>query len=116
MMEEGLRHGGLAAVVGEVSRVAMPSTRRLQLAAEESGTMALMLKRRQFRNGDGLDDIMHADRLRELLQGLLVKIMPGLSGVGLDLIESDPQHIGDRFHDGGLQITGSGLQIGVDTL
>lgn len=45
VMEEGLRHGGLAAVVGEVSRVAMASTRRLQLAAEESGTMALMLKR-----------------------------------------------------------------------
>ncbi|HEX5181941.1 MAG TPA: protein ImuA [Allosphingosinicella sp.] len=44
VMEEGLRHGGLAAVVGEVARVAMASTRRLQLAAEESGTMALMLK------------------------------------------------------------------------
>lgn len=45
VMEEGLRHGGLAAVVGEASRVAMASTRRLQLAAEEGGTMALMLKR-----------------------------------------------------------------------
>ena len=45
VMEEGLRHGGLAAVVGEVSRVAMASTRRLQLAAEEGGTTALMLKR-----------------------------------------------------------------------
>ena len=45
VMEEGLRHGGLAAVIGEVSRVAMASTRRLQLAAEESGTTALMLKR-----------------------------------------------------------------------
>ena len=45
VMEEGLRHGGLAAVVGEASRVAMASTRRLQLAAEESGTTALMLKR-----------------------------------------------------------------------
>ncbi len=45
VMEEGLRHGGLAAVVGEIGRVTMASTRRLQLAAEESGTMALMLKR-----------------------------------------------------------------------
>jgi protein ImuA len=45
VMEEGLRHGGLAAVVGEVGRVAMAATRRLQLAAEEGGTMALMLKR-----------------------------------------------------------------------
>jgi protein ImuA len=51
VMEEGLRHGGLAAVVGEASRVAMASTRRLQLAAEESGTMALMLKRWR-RNGE----------------------------------------------------------------
>ena len=45
VMEEGLRHGGLAAVVGEVARVSMASTRRLQLAAEEGGTTALMLKR-----------------------------------------------------------------------
>ena len=45
VMEEGLRHGGLGAVVGEIGRVAMASTRRLQLAAEESGATALMLKR-----------------------------------------------------------------------
>jgi protein ImuA len=45
VMEEGLRHGGLGAVIGEVARVTMASTRRLQLAAEESGTTALMLKR-----------------------------------------------------------------------
>jgi protein ImuA len=45
VMEEGLRHGGLAAVVGEVGRAAMPATRRLQLAAEEGGTPALMLRR-----------------------------------------------------------------------
>lgn len=45
VMEEGLRNGGLAAVVGEIGRVGMASTRRLQLAAEEGGTIALMLKR-----------------------------------------------------------------------
>lgn len=45
VMEEGLRHGGLAAVVGEIGRAGMAATRRLQLAAEEGGTMALMLKR-----------------------------------------------------------------------
>jgi len=45
VMEEGLRHGSLAAVVGEVGRAVMAATRRLQLAAEEGGTMALMLKR-----------------------------------------------------------------------
>ena len=51
VMEEGLRHGGLAAVVGEVGRCPMAATRRLQLAAEEGGTMALMLKRWR-RSGD----------------------------------------------------------------
>jgi protein ImuA len=45
VMEEGLRHGGLGAVVGEIGRVEMASTRRLQLAAEEGGTTALILKR-----------------------------------------------------------------------
>jgi protein ImuA len=45
VMEEGLRHGGLGAVVGEVGRVLMASTRRLQLAAEEGGTTAFTLKR-----------------------------------------------------------------------
>lgn len=45
VMEEGLRHGGLAAVVGEIGRAAMPATRRLQLAAEEGGTLGLMLRR-----------------------------------------------------------------------
>jgi protein ImuA len=45
VMEEGLRHGGLAAVVGEARRVPMAATRRLQLAAEEGGTMALVLRR-----------------------------------------------------------------------
>ncbi len=45
VMEEGLRHGGLAAVVGEIGRCAMAPARRLQLAAEEGGTMALMMRR-----------------------------------------------------------------------
>lgn len=45
VMEEGLRHGALAAVVGEVGRAGLTETRRLQLAAEEGSTMALMLRR-----------------------------------------------------------------------
>ncbi|HEV2079811.1 MAG TPA: protein ImuA [Allosphingosinicella sp.] len=45
VMEEGLRHGGLAAVVGEIGRASMASTRRLQLAAEEGSTAALILKK-----------------------------------------------------------------------
>jgi protein ImuA len=54
VMEEGLRHGSLAAVVGEVRRAAMPATRRLQLAAEEGGTPALMLRRRRGTSEDPL--------------------------------------------------------------
>jgi len=54
VMEEGLRHGRLAAVVGEVRRAAMPATRRLQLAAEEGGTLALMLRRRRGPSEDPL--------------------------------------------------------------
>src|SRR4051794_22404057 len=37
--EEGLRHGGLGAVVAEVARLSMTASRRLQLAAEGSGTV-----------------------------------------------------------------------------
>jgi protein ImuA len=54
VMEEGLRHGGLAAVVGEARRVPMAATRRLQLAAEEGGTLALMLKLRRRGGEDPL--------------------------------------------------------------
>ncbi len=43
--EEGLRHGGLGAVVGEVARLDMTASRRLQLCAEESGTIGIALRR-----------------------------------------------------------------------
>ncbi|MGZ3305138.1 MAG: ImuA family protein [Asticcacaulis sp.] len=43
--EEGLRYGGLGAVVAEVSRLPMIASRRLQLAAEEGRTMALVVRR-----------------------------------------------------------------------
>ena len=44
-LEEGLRHGGLAAVVGEVSRLSMTASRRLQLTAEASGVTAFVIRR-----------------------------------------------------------------------
>jgi len=44
-VEEGLRHGGLGAVVGEVARLDMTASRRLQLCAEQSGTIGLALRR-----------------------------------------------------------------------
>jgi len=45
-MEEGLRHVGLAGVVGELSgRVTLTASRRLQLAAEQSGVTCFALRR-----------------------------------------------------------------------
>jgi protein ImuA len=47
VMEEGLRQPGLAGVVAEVSaRVTLSASRRLHLAAQAGGAMALMLRRR----------------------------------------------------------------------
>jgi protein ImuA len=47
VLEEGLRQDGLAAVVGEVFRLGLTASRRLQLAAEKSGVTALVLRRRR---------------------------------------------------------------------
>jgi protein ImuA len=44
-MEEGLRASGIVAVVGEVGTLAAVASRRLQLAAERSGTTAFLLRR-----------------------------------------------------------------------
>ena len=46
VMEEALRHPGLSAVLGEVARLPMTASRRLVLAAEKTGVMALALRRR----------------------------------------------------------------------
>ena len=44
-LEEGLRAPGIAAVIGELGRLPMVAGRRLQLAAERSGGVALLLRR-----------------------------------------------------------------------
>jgi len=43
--EEGLRHGGLAGVVAEVAKLGMTASRRLQLAAEQTGTIGIAIRR-----------------------------------------------------------------------
>jgi protein ImuA len=43
--EEGLRYAGLGAVVGEVARLSMTASRRLQLAAESSSAIGLAVRR-----------------------------------------------------------------------
>lgn len=52
--EEGLRHGGLGAVVAETARLSMTASRRLLLAAESSGTIGIAVRRwrRQTEAGD----------------------------------------------------------------
>jgi protein ImuA len=43
--EEGMRHGGLGAVVAEVARLSMTASRRLRLAAETSGAIGIAVRR-----------------------------------------------------------------------
>src|ERR1700761_5820229 len=46
IMEEGLRHPGLAAVVAEhTGKLSLVASRRLQLAAEQTGILAILLRR-----------------------------------------------------------------------
>ncbi len=47
-LEEALRHGGLAAAVGEVGFLDLTASRRLQLAAERTGTPAFVLRRPHY--------------------------------------------------------------------
>ncbi|MGJ7038765.1 protein ImuA [Shinella sp. BE166] len=51
--EEGLRHGGLGAVVAEVARLSLTASRRLQLAAEAGGTLGIALRRFKHRSEEG---------------------------------------------------------------
>src|SRR3954453_21596805 len=44
-LEEGLRHAGLAGVVGEVALLSLIASRRLQLAAEASGVTGFVIRR-----------------------------------------------------------------------
>lgn len=61
-MEEALRHSGLAAAVGELTRLPMVASRRLALAAEKSGVMAIALRRR--REGRPAEDTLTAAATR----------------------------------------------------
>ena len=47
-MEEGLRHGGLGAVVADVAKLSMTASRRLHLAAKGSGTLGIVLRRVRY--------------------------------------------------------------------
>jgi protein ImuA len=45
VMEEGVRCPGLPGVVGEIGRLSLTASRRLQLAAEATGVVAVVLRR-----------------------------------------------------------------------
>ena len=52
LMEDGLRHRSLCAVLGEARRVSTASTRRLQLSAQGGPAVALLLKQTPRGGGD----------------------------------------------------------------
>ncbi|MCB8875946.1 ImuA family protein [Acidisoma silvae] len=65
VMEEALRHGRFAGVVGEVRQIAPIAARRLQLAAEAAGMPAFLLHRPQKREpASGLAPIAALTRWR----------------------------------------------------
>jgi protein ImuA len=78
--EEGLRHGGLGAVVGETARLSMMASRRLQLAAEGSGTIGIAIRRwrRQTEAGDFGQPTASATRWRVSVLPSAPLPVPGL--------------------------------------
>ncbi|MEN3746033.1 damage-inducible mutagenesis protein [Sphingomonas sp. HF-S3] len=64
-MEECLRHPGLAGVVGEVAKLSTTASKRLQLAAEASGSTAFVF-RRAARIGDQTEGTAAVTRWRVL--------------------------------------------------
>ena len=56
VIEDAVRDGTPAAVVGEVSRLSMVGTRRLQLVAAEADMPVLLLRRRRRREDDPLSE------------------------------------------------------------
>tara|TARA_R110000868_G_scaffold4155_16_gene25397 strand:+ start:4501 stop:5370 length:870 start_codon:yes stop_codon:yes gene_type:complete len=68
-MEEGLHCSRLAAVVGEITNMSLTDSRRLQLAAEQTGVTALMLRPKTERPAPSaaatrwrLDAVEHAEK------------------------------------------------------
>jgi protein ImuA len=93
-MEEGLRHGGFAGVVGEARRLDTTASRRLQLAAESAGVTAFALRRSRTIRDPALADPIAAVtrwRIARLPSGPPVPEAPWVRGLApalwrLDLI------------------------------
>ena len=108
--EEGLRHGGLGAVVAEVARLSMTASRRLQLAAESSGTIGIAVRRwrRQTEAADFGQPTAAVTRWR--VSALPSAPLP-VPGVGrarwLRRADPLPRRRERRFRSGGLRCHGS---------
>jgi protein ImuA len=82
--EEGLRHGGLAGVVAEIGRLPMTGSRRLQLAAESSGTLGIAIRRwRRHRDAADFGQLTAAaTRWRVSVLPSAPLAAPGIGGIG----------------------------------
>jgi protein ImuA len=81
VMEEGLQHKGMAGVVAEVSaRVSLTASRRLHLAAQAGGTIALLLRRRD--QAEGAIAAVTRWRIGPESSGPPVPHAPGIPGLG----------------------------------
>lgn len=81
VVEDGLRHKGLAGVVAESARLGLTTSRRLQLAAEGSGVTAIVIHRWRGRGEPELGGTAAASRWR--LTALPARPLPGgVQGVG----------------------------------
>ena len=82
LMEESLRHPGLAGVVGELDgRLSLTASRRLQLAAEAAGSLAFLLRRSQRHDNPALSEPSAAStrwRIAALPSPPLASDTPGL--------------------------------------
>lgn len=90
VMEEGLRHAGLAGVVGEVEKLGLTASRRLQLAAESSGVPGFALRRT---HGQAMTDEPNAAVTRWRVAALPspppLDYAPGVPGLGRALWQLD---------------------------
>lgn len=81
VMEEGLQHKGMAGVVAEVSaRVGLTTSRRLHLAAQAGGAMALMLRRKD--HAEGAIAAVTRWRIGPEASAPPVRHAPGIPGLG----------------------------------
>ncbi len=101
VMEEGLRHRGLAGVVGEIGgRLTLTASRRLQLAAESTGALAIALRRPRKPVPPEPNAAVTQWRVSVLPSGPPVPDAPEVPGVGrgrwrLELVRSRGGRMGE---------------------